>query len=330
MLRAWKERKAAAAGAAGAAAAGLHQKKHENSLQQPQLTKAVPGLPPRLARGAALDKENAGHARLAGQQQGRPGAVGGPAAAAPDSIRKAFAHGQQQQDMLQEFDALQGRLQALKRESMRPSISGAGGPAPPSRHHSALHATAASRPPEAAAARATQPAAPARPAEPDGVQTEKVSAAPLAQPAAAAAPAAAAPLEHAEEDLAAPALPAAPAAHLALPAGGGSTGVGGLAARLESLKRESVRPSLVGAGAQGVQFEAAGQIDAQALTRLAMQLFEDDQFKQLCEKGMNAQLTRSKDGATGECSPRGVHAWAAPAPLCALGLAALDAWPGRS
>jgi hypothetical protein len=61
-----------------------------------------------------------------------------------------------------------------------------------------------------------------------------------------------------------------------------------------------VRPSLLGGGAQGVQFEAVGQIDTQALSRLALQLFEDEQFKQLLERGMHAQLTRSKDGATGQ------------------------------
>lgn len=81
----------------------------------------------------------------------------------------------------------------------------------------------------------------------------------------------------------------------------GAVGVGSLAARLESLKRESVRPSLAsGQAMAGVVFEAAAPIDAQALTRLAIQLFDDEQFRQLCDKGMNAQLTRSKDGATGE------------------------------
>jgi hypothetical protein len=49
-----------------------------------------------------------------------------------------------------------------------------------------------------------------------------------------------------------------------------------------------------------VQFEAAGPIDTQALSRLAIQLFEEEQFKQLVDKGMNMQLTRSKDGATGD------------------------------
>ena len=82
---------------------------------------------------------------------------------------------------------------------------------------------------------------------------------------------------------------------------------GGIAARLESLKRESLRPSLAGpapgggtGSQQGVQFEAGGQFDGQALTKLALTLFEEEGFRQLCDKGMNAQLTRSKDGATEE------------------------------
>lgn len=84
-------------------------------------------------------------------------------------------------------------------------------------------------------------------------------------------------------------------------AGAGLGGFGGIAARLECLKRESYRPSVSGAGAaQQVQFESAGPVDCQGLTKLALQLFEDEQFKQLCDKGLNAQLTRSKDGATQE------------------------------
>ena len=75
---------------------------------------------------------------------------------------------------------------------------------------------------------------------------------------------------------------------------------GGLAAKLECLKRDSVRPSLAGPGAQQVQFEAAGQYDSQALSRLAQQMFGDPEFAALCARGMSAQLTRSKDGATEE------------------------------
>lgn len=83
-----------------------------------------------------------------------------------------------------------------------------------------------------------------------------------------------------------------------------AAGVGGLAARLESLKRESVRPSLAGHQV-GVQFEAAPPLDAQALTKLAIQLFDDEPFRQLCDKGLTQQLTRSKDGATGAFSGLG-------------------------
>lgn len=79
-------------------------------------------------------------------------------------------------------------------------------------------------------------------------------------------------------------------------------GFSSLAARLESLKRESLRPSVAppsSAPSQcGVQFEAAGPVDTTVLRRLASHLFEDESWNQLYEKGMNAQLTRSKDGAT--------------------------------
>ena len=54
------------------------------------------------------------------------------------------------------------------------------------------------------------------------------------------------------------------------------------------------------AAASGIQFEAAGQYDMQVLSKLAVQLFDDADFLQLCDKGMNSQLTRSKDGATAE------------------------------
>lgn len=317
LLAQWKARKAATGG----------QPLAPNSQRQPAApAKPAPGLPPRLR--STFDKENA---RAAGGHG--PGAMGGPAAAArapptaPDSVqRKAFASGQQQQDMLQEFDSLQGRLQALKRESVRPSISGAGGA--PLHHHSTASTTL--RPvPEAAAARATQPAPVPRPLEPAEPAPEAAHAAAVHAPAPAsgrppqprqqqperqqperqqperkqpepepALPPAVASTRGSAMDIdCPPPASAAPASH-ALPL---TSGVGGLAARLESLKRESVRPSLVGgpAAAQGVQFESAAPIDSQALSRLAIQLFDDEQFRQLCDKGMNMQLTRSKDGATG-------------------------------
>ncbi|GAB4817622.1 hypothetical protein N2152v2_004668 [Parachlorella kessleri] len=84
-----------------------------------------------------------------------------------------------------------------------------------------------------------------------------------------------------------------------------------LEGRLQALKRESLRPSLGGVPAPAVaggaattgsqpQFEAAGNMDMHMLSRLANQLFNDEHFCQLCDKGMSSQLTRSKDGATEE------------------------------
>jgi len=93
------------------------------------------------------------------------------------------------------------------------------------------------------------------------------------------------------------ALPSA-GAQLVEPAA--AVAIDSLAAKLESLKRDSVRPSFAGPGSQQVQFEAVGQFDLHALSRTAQQLFGDREFASLCEKGMNAQLTRSKDGATEE------------------------------
>ncbi|KAL6774185.1 KIN14A1 [Auxenochlorella protothecoides x Auxenochlorella symbiontica] len=81
-----------------------------------------------------------------------------------------------------------------------------------------------------------------------------------------------------------------------------SRGVNSIAARLESLKRESLRPSIAppSTSQAGIQFEAAGPVDSTALRRLAGQLFDDESWKQLYDKGMNAKLTRSRDGATEE------------------------------
>ncbi len=149
---------------------------------------------------------------------------------APASIRKMALTAPHREHMEQTFDQLQGRLHAIKRDSRRPSISGA---------------TIAINPASSGPASALND------------------------------------------------LPAAAAAAAAAP-------MGGLAAKLESLKRESVRPSFSNSGQQQVQFEAAGQYDMHALSRLAQQLFADPEFSALCEKGMNAQLTRSKDGATEE------------------------------
>jgi hypothetical protein len=149
---------------------------------------------------------------------------------APASIRNLALTAPHREHMEQQFDQLQGRLHAIKRDSRRPSISGA---------------------------------------------------------MIAANPAASGPASGLDE------LPGTAAAAAAAP-------MGGLAAKLESLKRESVRPSFASSGQQQVQFEAAGHYDMHALSRLAQQLFGDKEFSALCEKGMNAQLTRSKDGATEE------------------------------
>ena len=328
LLAAWKAKKLQAAGSGALQA-------HNNGaagrgVPTAGAPKPAPGLPPRLARAPLADKEN-------GQQP--PGGGGAPAragSAAPDSVRKAFASGQQKEDMLQEFDALQGRLAALKRDSVRPSISGlgAGGAAAAARpglQHSTASTTLRPAAQEPAAACATQPAPlpaastasaahpplpraplqarqqqggePAAPKAPPSQQQQQQQQAQPQQPQ---------PQEHQPSQ----AMPPPPA--VATTRGGGAgpmdldgpslppslaaSGVGGLAARLESLRRDSVRPSLAGGAAamQGVQFEAAAPIDAQALSRLALQLFDDEAFRQLCDKGLNMQLTRSKDGATGE------------------------------
>lgn len=149
--------------------------------------------------------------------------------ATPVSLRKAALPAPHREQMEQQFDLLQGRLHAIKRDSRRPSISGI----PLGAHNAAAMPTPTSL----------------RPSE---------------EPAAAPQP------------------------------------IDGLAAKLESLKREAVRPSFASAGGAQVQFEAAGQYDMQALSRLAQQLFGDKEFSALCEKGMKAELTRSKDGATDE------------------------------
>ncbi|KAL4427843.1 hypothetical protein ABPG75_001932 [Micractinium tetrahymenae] len=311
LLAAWKAKKAAAATAGGGGGTGPALAAQQlNSHRQPAAAaKPSVGLPPRLARTGTLDKENTA---LGGLGAGVGGRAAPAAAPGPDSVRKAFASGQQQQEMLQEFDALQGRLQALKRESVRPSISGATVAA--ARGAAALQSAATSRPAlatEPAAARATQPAAAvtttraplaaaARPPAPAGLQQQQPQPAqqPQADQPAPPAPPASVVVSRGGT---APEASEAPSTALPLPSSTAGAGVGGLAARLESLKRESMRPSLAsGQAMAGVVFEAAAPIDAQALTRLAIQLFDDEQFRQLCDKGMSAQLTRSKDGATAE------------------------------
>eukprot|EP00889_Picochlorum_renovo_P001469 jgi/Picre1/28499/NNA_003903.t1 len=74
-------------------------------------------------------------------------------------------------------------------------------------------------------------------------------------------------------------------------------GFGGLAAKLESL-RQREKPSSSVTNDDGKAF------DSQGLSRSAQQLFGDAEFVGLCEKGLKAQLTRTRDGATQEMRMR--------------------------
>jgi kinesin family protein C1 len=74
-----------------------------------------------------------------------------------------------------------------------------------------------------------------------------------------------------------------------------SSSVNGLAAKLESLRQRekpSMAPSL------------KGEFDFQGMSTSAQQLFGDAEFAALCDKGLNAQLTRTKDGGTQETKMR--------------------------
>lgn len=99
------------------------------------------------------------------------------------------------------------------------------------------------------------------------------------------------------------------AAPLAIEAPAAADNIGSLAAKLESLKRETARPSYAATSLSNqptaVHLDSATapgqqQHDSTTLSRLAQQLFNDKEFIALCEKGMHAQLTRTKDGATEE------------------------------
>lgn len=82
-----------------------------------------------------------------------------------------------------------------------------------------------------------------------------------------------------------------------------SNGFDGLAAKLESLKRDVPVTAPKSAG-KGMAVALPGgdavdrQFDVNALSRSAHQLFGDEGFIAMCEKGLTAQLSRSKDGAT--------------------------------
>lgn len=159
----------------------------------------------------------------------------------------------------QQFGALQGRLKALQRETLRPTVSAATGASLSSRPtaHDAIAARLESLRNETHRSASTAVAPP--------VSTIN----PPPQPAAttAAHPAATIPTAPPSSTSTAPAPPVA---------------------------LTSLLP-------QHVQFEPAGQMDpSQPVSRLAIQLFEDRAFLELCDRGMHAQLTRTKDGATDE------------------------------
>ena len=215
LLMEWKEQKAMRGGSSlrnvtnnSSKGASLHPTKPSVTFAEPHVFE---------------DKENPAIVETAAE-------VAKPAIeSTPASLRKAALPAPHREHMEQQFDLLQGRLHAIKRDSRRPSISGV----PPGAHNGAAMPTPTSIRPVENSPAASQP-------------------------------------------------------------------IGGLAAKLESLKREAVRPSFASAGQAQVQFEAAGHYDMQALSRLAQQLFGDKEFSALCEKGMKAELTRSKDGATEE------------------------------
>jgi hypothetical protein len=66
------------------------------------------------------------------------------------------------------------------------------------------------------------------------------------------------------------------------------------------LPRESLAMPASPSALGGPVFEPAGNIEGQNLVSLADDLFAEPGFVQLCEKGMNARLQRTKDGATAE------------------------------
>ena len=59
------------------------------------------------------------------------------------------------------------------------------------------------------------------------------------------------------------------------------------------------KPSATSNAQGGIQFEAAGQLDSRGLATLSIELF-DEKFKATCDKGLNATLQRTRDGATAE------------------------------
>ena len=47
-------------------------------------------------------------------------------------------------------------------------------------------------------------------------------------------------------------------------------------------------------------FELGGRFETRSLAALATELFKDPAFMELCDKGLNGTLQRTKDGATAE------------------------------
>ena len=48
------------------------------------------------------------------------------------------------------------------------------------------------------------------------------------------------------------------------------------------------------------RFLVAGEFETQSLAALREELFADEMFKAACDKGLNATLQRTRDGATAE------------------------------
>lgn len=53
-------------------------------------------------------------------------------------------------------------------------------------------------------------------------------------------------------------------------------------------------------GNQAAIFELGGHFETRSLAGLANELFRDPTFMELCDKGLNGTLQRTKDGATAE------------------------------
>lgn len=51
---------------------------------------------------------------------------------------------------------------------------------------------------------------------------------------------------------------------------------------------------------QDALFELGGRFETRSLAALANEVFRDPEFMQLCDKGLNGTLQRTKDGATAE------------------------------